>query len=115
SCLLFPARMFFGATPSPTTSASPLASTAPPDSPAAYMRVTKSGASTVALEIALRRFIPPDGRGPLIWLAGASHLGESNYYAGLQLFLDAQPLVLFEGIGAGSKKNRATAEDDSGI
>ena len=33
-----------------------------------------------------------------IWLAGASHIGETNYYAALQRHLDAQALVLYEGI-----------------
>jgi len=84
--------------------------------PQTYMRVTKPDPDTVALEIALRRFVPATNGGPMIWLAGAVHLGESNYYAGLQMFLDAQPLVLFEGIGAGSKKSRAeSADDDGGI
>lgn len=79
------------------------------------MRVTKPNPDTVALEIALRRFVPATNGGPTIWLAGAVHLGESNYYAGLQMFLDAQPLVLFEGIGAGSKKFRADSDDGGGI
>jgi len=79
------------------------------------MRVTKPEPDTVALEIALRRFLPASGRGPTIWLAGASHLGESNYFSGLQMFLDGQPLVLFEGIGAGSKKLRAESPADNGI
>lgn len=116
SLVLVSAQMLFCAETSTNNSASSLGPTAPPDSPAAYMRVTKSGESTVALEIALRRFVPLERRSPLIWLAGASHLGESNYYAGLQLFLDAQPLVLFEGIGAGTKRSRpAAAEDNGGI
>lgn len=80
-----------------------------------FMRVTRSDPDTIALEIALRRFVAAKAPGPTIWLAGASHLGESNYYAGLQIFLDAQPVVLFEGIGAGSKKLRPESPDDGGI
>jgi hypothetical protein len=85
------------------------------NAPLPYMRVTRSESDTVSLEIALRRFVSTNGSGPTIWLAGASHLGESNYFAALQMFLDAQPLVLFEGVGAGSKKFRHESPDDGGI
>ena len=54
----------------------------------AYMRVAHTDADTVSLQIALRRFTPEKRRGPEIWLAGASHIGESNYFAALQRHLD---------------------------
>lgn len=72
--------------------------------PRPYMRVSRPDTNTIALQIALRRFVPSDGRGPDVWLSGASHLGESNYFARLQRHLEAQPLVLYEGVGAKSKK-----------
>ena len=52
----------------------------------------------VQLQIAARRFVPARGKGPGIWLTGVSHIGESNYFARLQEHLEAQTLVLFEGI-----------------
>jgi len=52
----------------------------------------------VQLQIAARRFVPARGKGPAIWLTGVSHIGESNYFARLQKHLEAQTLVLFEGI-----------------
>ena len=71
-----------------------------PKSPAPYMRVFKPDTNTIELQIALREFKPSSGTsGPVIWLAGVAHIGESNYFAGLQTFLDKQQLVLFEGVG----------------
>jgi hypothetical protein len=81
--------------------------------PRSYMRVARPNSDTVALQIALRRFTPRTGRGPVIWLAGASHVGDSNYYARLQKMLDAQPLVLFEGVGARSKTKFDPQEEAS--
>ena len=67
--------------------------------PQPYMRVVRPDTNTLALQIALRRFVPSRGHGPDVWLAGASHLGESNYFARLQRHLEARPLVLYEGVG----------------
>ena len=64
-----------------------------------YVRISKSDSNVLALEIAVRKFVPSRGRGPAIWLTGVSHVGQSNYYATLQRHLDDQGLVLFEGIG----------------
>lgn len=71
--------------------------------PRPYMRVVRPDTNTIALQIALRRFVPSKGRGPDVWLTGASHLGESNYFARLQRHLGAQSLVLYEGVGGKSK------------
>ncbi len=72
------------------------AQSAPPD-PAPYIEVR--GTNVIELRIAARRFVPARGKGPTIWLTGASHVGDSNYYAALQKHLAAQTLVLFEGVG----------------
>src|SRR5688572_31483966 len=48
-----------------------------------YMRVARPDSNTVALQIAVRRFAPQKARGPTVWLSGASHIGESNYFASL--------------------------------
>jgi hypothetical protein len=70
----------------------------PPTPPAPYVRVTTSPSNELALQVAVRQFVPQHGRGPVVWLTGVSHLGDSNYYAGLQRLLDAQTVVFFEGI-----------------
>ena len=67
--------------------------------PEPYVRIYSAGSNDVQLQIALRKFVPAHKRQPVVWLAGVSHLGESNYYAKIQEHLDAQQLVLFEGIG----------------
>jgi hypothetical protein len=67
--------------------------------PAPYMRVIRSNSGPVRLQIALREFRPASRSGPSIWLVAVSHIGESAYYAAVQQHLDAQALVLFEGVG----------------
>jgi hypothetical protein len=79
------------------------------------MRVIHPDSNTVALQIAARRFVPAKGRGPVVWLSGASHVGESNYFASLQRHLDAQALVLFEGVGAKDKKARFNPDEEVSI
>src|SRR5262249_2100362 len=64
-------------------------------------------------QIAVRRFLPARGHGPEIWLVGASHVGESNYYATLQRYLDRSDLVLFEGVGANKSAKFDSQEDSS--
>ena len=66
-----------------------------------FMRVTNGASGAVELQVAVRKLVPTNGVGPVIWLSGASHIGETNYYAKLQKHLDEQALVLFEGINAG--------------
>ena len=83
--------------------------------PQPYMRVARPDSNTVALQIALRSFAPPKGRGPVVWLSGASHVGDSNYFAALQRHLDAQALVLFEGVGAKDKKMRFNPDEGASI
>jgi hypothetical protein len=62
------------------------------------MRVAHPDSNTVQLQIAARKFVPARGEGPVVWLTGATHIGESNYFRALQAHLDAQELVLFEAI-----------------
>ena len=54
----------------------------------------------------MRAFTPAHGNGPTVWLVAVTHVGTPDYYAQLQGFLDAQPLVLFEGVGAKNNKFR---------
>lgn len=70
--------------------------------PEAYLRVQESDDSNqVELDVAARAFEPIDGDGPRIVLVGAAHIGDSVFYRRLQYLLDAQDVVLFEGVGLG--------------
>ncbi len=82
---------------------------AKPGPPEPYMRVLRPNAETVQLQIAVRKFLPARGHGPAVWLAGVSHIGETNYYASLQSYLDEQTLVLYEGVGEHPRKPRRRA------
>ncbi len=78
----------------------------PPVEP--YVRVSTAGSNIVQLQIAVRKFVPARGKGPAVWLTGVSHIGETNYYAALQRQLDAQSLVLYEGIGGPGPEGEET-------
>lgn len=78
--------------------------------PQPYLRASHGPDDTHNLEIAARALRPVRGRGPNLWLVGVSHLGTADYYRDLQRFLDAQPLVLFEGVGATNKTFQLQAE-----
>ncbi|HWV99577.1 MAG TPA: hypothetical protein VNZ64_07795 [Candidatus Acidoferrum sp.] len=83
-------------------SAKARAAAPPPPSPEPYVRIDNADSNLIQLQIAVRKFVPARHKGPTLWLAGVSHLGESNYYAVLQKHLDAQTLVLFEGVAGPS-------------
>jgi len=93
-CLAWLAGGCAGAAKRPAQPASP---------PQPYLRKADATNGVVALQTALRGFAPAKKRAPVIWLAAVTHLGTTNYYAELQQFLDAQSLVLFEGVGATNK------------
>lgn len=63
-----------------------------------YMRVVDESDSTMRLDMAVRLFVPREGSGPTIALAGAMHIADKQFYELLQRFLDSQDLVLFEGV-----------------
>jgi hypothetical protein len=42
--------------------------------------------------------VPPRRSSPSVWLTGVAHLGDTNYFAAIQQFLDLRTLVLFEGV-----------------
>lgn len=64
------------------------------------MRVAELNSNRVELQIAVRVLLPARGKGPAIWLAGVSHVGERGYYEALQERLDSASVVLYEGISA---------------
>lgn len=88
-----------------------VASTAVGTPAAPYIRAAHRSDGTSALEVAVRSLTPRRGRGPTVWLVGVTHLGTADYYGQLQRFLDAQTVVLFEGVGA---TNKSFARQDSG-
>ena len=71
-------------------------------SPEPCVRIDTTDSNLVQLQIAVRKFVPARRKEPIIWLVGVSHIGQSNYYAVLQKHLNAQTLVLFEGVGGPS-------------
>lgn len=71
---------------------------APTNPPAPYLRIAQPQTNLIELQIAVREFLPANRAQPRIWLTAVSHIGDSNYYAGLQRHLDAQDLVLYEGV-----------------
>ena len=81
----------------PNGPASRVSLTAPPEP---YVRITSTDSNRIQLQIAAREFVPGRRGQPVVWLTGVSHIGDTNYYTSLQKHLDAQTLVLFEGVGA---------------
>jgi hypothetical protein len=65
-----------------------------------YLRTSTNSEGSLVLEVAARAFRPEGCQETMIWLVAVTHLGSSNYFAGVQRFLDEQGLVLFEGVGA---------------
>jgi hypothetical protein len=79
---------------------------AQPPAPEPYTRIHYPDTNTVQLQIALRKFVPAHGHGPTLWLAAVCHIGDRDYYHALQRQLDAQTLVLFEGVNAEAHPRR---------
>lgn len=65
-----------------------------------FTRVVESddGLKT-SLEMSIRAYEQAGGKGPTVYLVGAVHVGDLGFYQELQRFLDAQDVVLFEGVG----------------
>lgn len=79
--------------------------------PAPYLRVANQSNGVVALEVALRQLAPSRKSAPAVWLVGVTHIGSPEYYRDLQEFLDAQAVVLFEGVGA-TNRDFALRDDE---
>lgn len=95
-----------------------LAQQTPGDAPvpevAPYQRIVESkDGSVVSLEMAVREFAPSKEGQPRVFLAGAVHIADRDFYQKLQAFLDAKDLVLFEGVkppGAGGEGPEAPTD-----
>ncbi len=75
-----------------------------PTPPQPILRIHEHTNGSVALQVAIRDLLPSRRHHPVIRLVGVTHLGTTDYYQALQQRLDAQPLVLFEGVGAADKQ-----------
>jgi hypothetical protein len=87
----------------------------PDAEPAPYLRVTEEAdGSKIRLELAIRRFAPAKPDQPMVYLVGAVHIADQRFYDALQTFLDAQDVVLFEGVkppGTGEAEHDAALDD----
>ncbi len=76
-----------------------------------YTRLLKKTDGTYASQYASRAFLPQNGKGPRIILISAIHIGSQPYYEELQKLMDAQDLLLFEGISKHPDDFKKRAED----
>jgi hypothetical protein len=80
-----------------------------------YTRFVRTGEDDYTMQLAVRTFRPAKKRGPKVTLVSAVHIGSKGYYANLQQILDAQRLLLFEGVSddPDSFKQRSVARETS--
>lgn len=76
-----------------------------------FLRKTAKTDGTTQLETCIRHYQPAAGKGPDIYLVSVSHIGDTNYFAAIQKNLDAQMLVLFEGVGRDGAAERGAASN----
>src|SRR5438094_593195 len=73
--------------------------------PVSFTRLDKKpGTHAEAIQTRAVRYVPTTGTGPIIWLVGVAHVGEKGYFADIQKLLNAQSLVLFEGVKRGGEE-----------
>jgi len=78
---------------------SPASASTEPNGDEPFMRIVENERTQrVELQVAIRAYEPSDRSGPVVYLASAVHLGLPEFYHQLQLFLDAQDVVLYEGV-----------------
>jgi hypothetical protein len=97
-----------------------IAQEAPAPQPAAgeaagYTRAVESDqGATIELQVSARTMVPKNPSAPLVKLVGVTHIGDKAYYRALQEYLDAQDLVLYEGVKPpGVDKGGAEAGDET--
>jgi hypothetical protein len=101
----------------PAAPVSAPAATPQADTVAPFQRtVEERKGEVLKLQMAVREFAPPKPGMPKLYLAGAVHIANDSFYKDLQSFLDAQDVVLFEGVkppGAGAAEHdQGTQTDD---
>ncbi|MEX2216033.1 MAG: type II secretion system protein GspG [Phycisphaeraceae bacterium] len=65
------------------------------------LRVVEVSEEITRLDMAVKFFASPDGKGPTVALVSAIHIADPSFYEFAQKLLDSQDLVLFEGVGPG--------------
>jgi hypothetical protein len=89
---------------------------AAPASALQFVRASELADKTTASQTLSAEYRPADGKGASVWLVGVAHLGTPAYYAAIQKRLDAQTVVLFEGIGLEDvKRGPGAATQDAGV
>lgn len=68
------------------------------DPSSSYLKAVEVDETTMRLDVHVKRFVPRNGKGPSIALAGAVHIAEASFYEEMQTYLDAQDLVLYEQV-----------------
>lgn len=93
--------------------AAPFAAAAQPaDTEPKYIRTQDANdGNNRQLQVAIRTLAPKDGPGPLVQLVGVVHIGDKAYYDELQKFLDAQSIVLYEGVKPEGEGKALLADD----
>lgn len=76
--------------------------------PPIYTKSVTKPSGVVEMQTGAQRFTA-EGK-PDVWLVGVVHIGEKQYYADLVKLLDAQDLVLFEGVKPSKKAPAAPAD-----
>ena len=84
-----------------------------PENSAPYLKINRISNEKLELQVAVRRFVPQQGTGAEIWLVGVTHIGESNYYSNIQMFLDKMTVVLYEGVGFSETKQNQSTESQN--
>ncbi len=84
--------------------------------PDPYIRIQETPEGEIKLQVALRKLKHAENeKASVIWLSGVAHIGAESYYKELQKHLDAQELVLFEGVGFfRDKESRKKGERGAG-
>ena len=82
-----------------------------------FLRATETAEKLSAIQTSSVEYRPASGEGPGVWLVGVAHLGTPEYYRAIQERLDAQTVVLFEGVGLDDqmKQGPGTATHEAGI
>ncbi len=79
---------------------------------AKYMRVRdEAGGLASTLELSVRTLTRPGS--PAVHLVGAVHVADQSFYDDVQAFLDAQDLVLYEGVGGERSFTGGQADSDA--
>jgi hypothetical protein len=89
---------------------------APKSSDAKFLRVVEENNKSIALQIASRDFVKPDGTGPRVGLIAVAHIADRSFYRAVEKLLKEYDVVLFESVkppgtgGAGGSTDQERIE-----